>query len=350
MIKMKKLLYKSNQITILRILLIPLFVTFLLSELPFREYFAAFIFIMLSFSDALDGYVARKRKEVSSLGKILDPISDKLLVGAALIFLVGRGIDSWMAIAIIGRELIITAIRLIALARGTVIAASMLGKAKTVSQIIAILMVILNIPGAWWVMLAAVVITLVSGVDYAIKAAMTIEEKIFNVPNMITAGRLILIPLYVIMLFRGSIDKALLIFILVGLTDKLDGLFARLTNQTTMFGKIFDSFTDWTLILTSFLSFYFLDMLELYWLLLMLLPSIVNGVIKLFYFKKEKDIILVPIAQGAVAFTYLTVGVVLFDFYYKYLFLVIMLALIYTAMFRYLYLFLRKKNKVKSIF
>jgi cardiolipin synthase len=236
------------------------------------------------------------------------------------------------------------------LTRGVVISASIWGKSKTVIQIIAVIAVIINFPYNWYFMLVAVLITIGSGIDYAIKAARSIEERIINIPNMITAGRFALIPLYMVMLFRDWIDKALLIFIIIGLTDKLDGMFARLTKQTTTFGKIFDSFTDWSLILVSFISFYFLGILELYWIVLIIIPSIVNGIIKLFYFKKEKDIILVPVAQAAVAFTYLTLGIVLFNFTYKYLFLVIMLVFIYVGMLRYLYLFFKKYKKVKHLF
>ncbi len=342
---MKKLLYISNQITIIRILLIPIFGVFFLSNLPYKRYIAAGIFILLSLSDGLDGYVARKRKEVTSIGKIIDPIADKLLIGTALIFLVvDNSIDAWMAIVIIGREIIITIIRLIALIKGIVISASMLGKAKTVTQIIAIVMLILNIPGGWWVMLLAVIITLISGINYAYKAATIIEERIINIPNMITAARLLLIPLYLVLLFKGLIEKALFLFIFIGLSDKLDGLFARITRQKTRFGKIFDSFTDWSLIMASFLSFYFLGILKLYWLILMIIPSFVNGIVKLFYLKKEKDVILTPIAQTAVAFTYITVGIILFNFVYKYYFLIIMIILIYVAMFRYLFLIYKNNN------
>lgn len=342
---MKRLFCKANQITIIRILLIPIFVLFLLSSLPYREYFAAFIFIVLSLSDALDGYIARKREEVTEIGKIIDPIADKLLIAAALIFLINRGVEAWMAIAILAREVIITAIRLIALARGVVISASILGKLKTIIQIIAIIAVILNFPYNWYFMLAAVLITILSGIDYAIKAAKKIEEKIINIPNMITAGRFALIPLYVLMLFRGFTDKALLIFIIVVITDKLDGVFARLIKQTTTFGKIFDSFTDWTLILTSFIVFYAIGFLEFYWMILLFIPPLVDGIIKLLYVKKEKDVILVPIAQVAVGVTYLTVAAVLINFSYKYLLLIIMLIFIYLAMFRYSYL-LWKKRKI----
>ena len=116
---MKHLLNKANQITIIRILLIPIFVAFLLSNLPYKDYIAAFIFIILSLSDALDGYIARKRKEVTEIGKIIDPISDKLLIATALIFLINRGVEAWMAIAIVAREVMITAIRFLNIWRTT---------------------------------------------------------------------------------------------------------------------------------------------------------------------------------------------------------------------------------------
>ncbi len=346
---MKQLLYKSNIITIIRILLIPVFAAFLLSNLPYKDYIAAFVFIILSLSDALDGYIARKNKEITEIGKILDPIADKLLIGVALIFLIGRGVDAWMAIAIITREVIITVIRLIALVSGIVISASILGKIKTISQTIAIIAVILNIPYNGHLMLIAVIITLVSGIDYLIKASKNIEEKIINLPNIITAARFALIPLYMVMVFRSSINKALIILIIIIATDKLDGLFARMTKQTTTFGRIFDSFTDWSLILLSFVSFYFVGFLELYWLVLMIIPSAVNGFIKLFYFKKEKDVILAPIAQIAVAVTYFTIAAVLINFAYKQQFLVAMVVLIYIAMFRYVYLFWKKGGRINDI-
>lgn len=341
---MKRLLYKSNQITIIRVLLIPVFVAFLLSNLPYKEYIAAFFFIILSLSDALDGYIARKRKEVTDIGKIIDPIADKLLIAAALVFLINRGVEPWMAVAILAREIIITAIRLIVLTKGVVISASILGKVKTVSQTIAIIAVIINFPYNWYFMLTAVILTLVSGIDYAIKAAKNIEEKVINIPNMITAGRFALIPLYLVMLFRGAIDKALLIFVIIVVTDKLDGIFARATKQTTTFGRIFDSFTDWTLILLSFSVFCLIGFLEFYWTILLFIPPAVNGIIKLFYFKKDRDVILVPIAKIAVGVTYLTVAAVLINFTYMYHFLIVMLIFTYLAMARYSYLFLTERK------
>src|SRR3990167_9448430 len=95
-----------NNITIIRVALIPLFAVVLLSKIPYRNELAAFIFAMLSVSDFLDGYFARKKQQVTEFGKLIDPIADKLLVSTALIFLVGKGyegIELWMAAAIIAR-------------------------------------------------------------------------------------------------------------------------------------------------------------------------------------------------------------------------------------------------------
>src|SRR3990167_7227359 len=101
-----------NKITIIRVSLIPLFAVILLVKIPYKNILAAFIFIMLSISDFLDGYFARKKKQVTEFGKLIDPIADKLLISSALIFLVGKGVPFWMAVVIIAREIIVTAIRI----------------------------------------------------------------------------------------------------------------------------------------------------------------------------------------------------------------------------------------------
>lgn len=138
----------ANKITLSRILMVPLFLFFLLTDLipsPYKEIISAAIFIVAASTDGLDGYIARKRKQVTNFGKFMDPLADKLLVAAALISLVGMGnLDAWMAIVIIGREFIVTGFRVIAVAEGVVIAASVWGKIKTVSQIIAIVALLLN--------------------------------------------------------------------------------------------------------------------------------------------------------------------------------------------------------------
>jgi len=164
-----------NRITILRILLIPVFIVLLYVKARYVEYVAAIVFIILALTDALDGYIARKRKEVTKLGKLIDPLADKLLISAALIFLIGRGVPEWMAFIIIAREFAVTGLRLVLSSKIT-IHASFLGKIKTISQIVAIIAVIINFPFSWYFMLIAVILTLISGVDYFIKAWKFLEE------------------------------------------------------------------------------------------------------------------------------------------------------------------------------
>lgn len=180
----------ANKITLARVFLVPVIMLFLLVrfdlgnisfagvELTVSEIIATSIFIIAALTDALDGYIARKRKLVTNLGKFLDPLADKLLVTAVLISLVDRGsVDAWMVIVILSREFAVTGLRLVAAAEGKVIAASALAKLKTITQIVAIVAVLLNnfpfgligIPFDILAMWVAVVITIVSGVDYFLK-------------------------------------------------------------------------------------------------------------------------------------------------------------------------------------
>lgn len=172
-----------------RIFLIPVFMFFLLTkwigvlkignfEITYNEIIAAMIFIIAASTDSLDGYIARKKKMITNLGKLLDPLADKLLVSAALIALVELGrIDSWIVIVIISREFAVSGLRMVAAAEGHVLAAGPWGKLKTILQIIAIVaLMINNFPFAYisfpfdqiaiW---AAVIVTIFSGVDYFIK-------------------------------------------------------------------------------------------------------------------------------------------------------------------------------------
>jgi len=166
----------ANKITLLRILLIPAFVVLLYFKIRYIEYVAAIIFIILASTDALDGYIARKRKQVTRLGKLIDPLADKLLVSAALIFLIRRGVPEWMAFVIIAREFAVTGLRLSASAKNVTIAASKWGKIKTISQIVAIVTVIINLPYNWYFMLVSVLLTLISGIDYFMKAKRFLRE------------------------------------------------------------------------------------------------------------------------------------------------------------------------------
>lgn len=131
---------------------------------------AGVVFIVASLTDAVDGYVARKKGIVTNLGKFIDPLSDKILVVAALVALVElQRLHAWIAVIIISREFIVSGVRMMAAVEGVVIAASMGGKAKTVSQIIAIVMMIFDLRFALPVMLLAMVLTVWSGLDYLMK-------------------------------------------------------------------------------------------------------------------------------------------------------------------------------------
>lgn len=179
-----------NKITISRIFLIPLFMIFLLApidlgkllivgyELPIAHLIGALLFILAASTDWLDGYYARKYNLVTNFGKFLDPLADKLLMTAALIALVQlMFLPAWIAILIISREFAVTGIRLVAAADGLVIAASNLGKWKTVFQIIAVsaLMLhnlpfeIINFPFASITVWIATILTIISGWDYFVK-------------------------------------------------------------------------------------------------------------------------------------------------------------------------------------
>jgi CDP-diacylglycerol---glycerol-3-phosphate 3-phosphatidyltransferase len=141
-----------NALTVTRIFLVPLLVVVLLTKFEGRlifgvrkELVAAAIFGLASITDWLDGYLARRRKEVTTLGQMMDPIADKLLTSAAFISLIQMGLaPAWMVAVIIGREFAVTTLRSIAYARGLVIPASPLGKVKMIAQVVAILALILG--------------------------------------------------------------------------------------------------------------------------------------------------------------------------------------------------------------
>lgn len=179
-----------NQITIARMLLIPFFLIFLLApidfgviqigreQLPMTHAIAALIFIIASTTDWVDGYYARKYGLVTNLGKFLDPLADKLLVSAALIALVQLGLaPAWIVIVIISREFAVTGLRLVLAGEGEVVAANMLGKIKTWTQIVAIAALLLHnipfsllsIPFADISLWIALVFTIWSGWDYFAK-------------------------------------------------------------------------------------------------------------------------------------------------------------------------------------
>jgi CDP-diacylglycerol--glycerol-3-phosphate 3-phosphatidyltransferase len=183
-----------NSLTIARIFLVPLLVSVLLTKFEGRlvlgwpvELVAGAIFGVASLTDWLDGYLARRRKQVTALGQMLDPLADKLLISATLVSLVQIGLaPAWMVAVIIGREIAVTGLRNLAYSRGLTMPASALGKLKMGSQVTAILLLILGwerVPAllalgqaALWVVLATAVI---SAVDYyqAFQRAMTSRQS-----------------------------------------------------------------------------------------------------------------------------------------------------------------------------
>jgi CDP-diacylglycerol---glycerol-3-phosphate 3-phosphatidyltransferase len=170
-----------NVLTVLRILLVPVLVVALLDETPNGDLFAAIVFVVASLTDLLDGYLARTRDAVTTFGKLMDPIADKLLIVAALVSLVSLDrLEAWVAMVIIAREFAVTVMRAIAAERGIVIAASWLGKLKTVLQIAAVFALIAANPAPAWVdalVYLAVAATLISGADYFFGLRRRIEAE-----------------------------------------------------------------------------------------------------------------------------------------------------------------------------
>jgi CDP-diacylglycerol--glycerol-3-phosphate 3-phosphatidyltransferase len=170
-----------NALTLLRILAVPVVVVALLGETPNGDALAAAVFALAALTDGLDGYFARSRGSITTFGKLMDPLADKLLVTAALISLVSLDrLEAWVAMVIIAREVAVTILRTIAAERGIVIAASWLGKIKTVLQIAAVIALIATNPAPAWVdvlVYLAVIATLLSGADYFFGLRKRIEEK-----------------------------------------------------------------------------------------------------------------------------------------------------------------------------
>ncbi|MBU3107085.1 CDP-diacylglycerol--glycerol-3-phosphate 3-phosphatidyltransferase [Clostridium gasigenes] len=190
----------ANKLTMLRIFLVPLFLIFIAAQgIPFGTFIATIIFIIASLTDQLDGYIARSRNQVTTFGKFMDPLADKLLVTAALISLVGmQVIPSWAAVIIIAREFAVSGLRTLAASEGKIISASYWGKVKTVIQIIAIVALLIQasvgtskyltslvvgnvfmettlkyVPNT--LLILAVIATILSGVDYFRK-----NKKVIN--------------------------------------------------------------------------------------------------------------------------------------------------------------------------
>ena len=180
----------ANVVTSVRVIFVPVWLAVAElcpasdgSSVSFAALFSAVFFILLSLTDKLDGYLARSRGEVTNFGKFLDPIADKLEVVVALAFLLERGLcSSWVLLVVVAREFLVSGLRMVVAAQGTVIAASNLGKAKTATTMVAIggYLFLAALPAGGFtnalhtivfiIMIAAVVLTAWSGIDYFVKA------------------------------------------------------------------------------------------------------------------------------------------------------------------------------------
>lgn len=171
----------ANRVTLFRILLIPVFMAFLLGRLPYGDWLAVIVFTIAAITDSVDGYLARKHNQITVFGQFFDPLADKLLISAALVTLVDLGtLSAWIVMVILTREFAVSGLRLMAVVKGVIVPASILGKIKTISQVVAVIAWILMpavVPEALAVVLmgGAVVITLVSGFDYYIKIKPALE-------------------------------------------------------------------------------------------------------------------------------------------------------------------------------
>ena len=174
-----------NKLSFMRVLLVPVLVGVYYLETDFFLMFLAPIFVIAAFTDFLDGYIARKYNLVTTFGKFIDPLADKLIVMAALLVLNAEGIVfMWITVVILSREFIVTGIRLIAVGEGKVIAASKLGKYKTASTMVALTLLLLY-PYTdllqeigLYILYLGVALTVISGIDYFIKNKKIIMESI----------------------------------------------------------------------------------------------------------------------------------------------------------------------------
>ncbi|HSK16560.1 MAG TPA: CDP-diacylglycerol--glycerol-3-phosphate 3-phosphatidyltransferase [Gaiellaceae bacterium] len=173
----------ADQLTVARAAAVPVVVLLFAWDFPHHDYWATAVFAAAMATDWVDGWWARRTGRTSDLGRLLDPVADKLLVTAALIMLVGRVFPAWMVAAVIVRELLVTGLRLAALERGIVIGARDLGKLKTWAQAVAAGLGGLAAAGAiaddvaWWAMLVALVLTAISGLDYARSAPRVLRGR-----------------------------------------------------------------------------------------------------------------------------------------------------------------------------
>lgn len=167
-----------NRITMIRMLLIPVFLVFMSIEGTATMWIAAAIFSIAAVTDMLDGMLARRRNEVTDFGKFMDPIADKLLVLMPMMLQAAKGGEhlSWAVMLMVAREIIVSGFRLVAVRKGKVIAAGITGKVKTIVQMAAVLLLTLNVPLSGVVIWVATALSIYSGVEILWKNRSFLEE------------------------------------------------------------------------------------------------------------------------------------------------------------------------------
>lgn len=161
-----------NKLTLLRILMIPVFLVILYIDFPYHQYVALAVFILASATDFVDGYLARRDNMVTDFGKFMDPLADKMLVMSAMLWFVEVGrMPAWALLIVVVREFAVSGLRLVAVDNGRVIAAAWSGKVKTFSTMVGICLMLLPVPPVVDLVVVAVIVvtTVYSGVEYFIK-------------------------------------------------------------------------------------------------------------------------------------------------------------------------------------
>ena len=169
----------ANKLTILRVFMIPVFLLVLYLDVPNANYWALAIFVIASLTDTLDGYIARHYNQTTDFGKFMDPLADKCLVTAAMLWFVEIGqMPAWALLVVIIREFGVSGLRMVAADKGRVIAAGWSGKFKTASTMVCIVLMFLPIPAELNLACVAVIVltTIYSGVEYFVKNRDVISE------------------------------------------------------------------------------------------------------------------------------------------------------------------------------
>ncbi len=189
-----------NSISLFRVLMVPVLMVAMLADNPASDIIAIVVFLAAAGSDSLDGYIARRRHQTTVMGAFLDPLADKLLVIAALVTLVQLSeLSAWVAMVVIARELAVSGLRMVAAVQNVVISASMWGKIKTTSQMVAVAALIIEprwlkpewtLGGrsvTWYLVMIMLVLTVLSGVDYFVRARQQLRGRLSEKTDADTA-------------------------------------------------------------------------------------------------------------------------------------------------------------------